>query len=104
MKRHYGLMLKQLRQAVGYTPEQLAYTVGCPLNVVEAAESNRRPIPGEFVVAYANALKENFELFVSVWLQEEAEKILPKGHPGLSFIPSPREPSGSDGAFPSMFR
>ena len=86
---HYGLMLRQLRQSRRLTPEQLAYEVGCHVSVVEAAESNKRPVPGEYIIAYSNALKENFEVLVSLWLQQVAEKILPEGHPGLSFSQSP---------------
>lgn len=85
MKSHYGLVLRQLRQHRGLSIKQLAYEAGCHESVIIAAESNLRPIPGENIIAYSNALRENFETLVSLWLQQVAEKILPEGHPGLSF-------------------
>lgn len=109
MKQHYGLFLKQSRQLAGLTIAELAYEAGCHEAVIIAAEENRRPVPGEHVIAYANAIGLNFETIVFLWLKQTADKIVPPGHPGLTFQQAPpdndyKAPVANPAAlFPSMF-
>lgn len=110
MKAHYGLFLKQSRQLAGLSVQELAYEAGCHESVVIAAEENRRAIPGEHVIAYANAIGLNFETIVFLWLKQVADKIVPPGHPGLSFTQAPSDTdyqlsvANPAASFPPAFR
>jgi len=71
----FGLVARQLRQSVGHTNESLARVVGCDVRTVDAVELSIKPIPGKFLVAWADAVRIQPEMLVYLYLNEQAKRM-----------------------------
>jgi transcriptional regulator with XRE-family HTH domain len=75
MKSQFGLFMRQNRQAAGHTVLTLAHAIGCDPATIEAVESNLRPPPGQFLVAWANELRLTVEAIVLCFVNQQARKM-----------------------------
>lgn len=75
MKQHFGLLMRQARQAVGHTPESLARAVGCEQTLIEAVEMNIKAPPGRFMIAWSNEIRFPFEQMAFLYAKEQIKKM-----------------------------
>lgn len=71
MKSHFGLFIKQSRQAAGHTVESLAYAIGCDKVLIESVERNLRRPPGNMMIAWCNEIRFPFEQMAYLFAKEQ---------------------------------
>lgn len=77
--------MRQLREAQGLSVDGLARVTNCDRSLIAAIESNRLPIPGRHLIAYANALKIGVEELALLWVNQELRKMFAEAGIALLF-------------------
>lgn len=76
MNTHFGLTMRQFRQAAGLDQQTLAYRIGCDKHLINNVEMNLKPPPGEFLIAWANELRIMPEQIILMWLNQQGLKMM----------------------------
>lgn len=76
MQTSFGLVLRQRRCQIGFTPETFAREIGVETPVVTRVEQGLWPIPGEHLIPWANALRVTPEELVYLYLNLNAKKMM----------------------------
>ena len=75
MNTAFGFYLSHMRLTQNLTQEALAAYVGCDPSVVAAVEKSLRPVPGNYLIAWANALKLSPEEIILMYVNSVTRKM-----------------------------
>lgn len=75
MKSHFGLFMRQMREAAGLDVKMLSHLVGCEVTIIDAVETNVRPPPGRYLIAWANAINMTVEDIVMLYINQQARRM-----------------------------
>lgn len=75
-KSLFGLSMRTRRDLRGLSRQGLSWMVGCDERLIERVETNLCEVPGEHLVAWANALCVQPEDIIFDYINQEARRML----------------------------